>query len=93
LNKLSTDFKTSLKLEPKFIIYGETLISSVLDVARAVSRRAERMMTKMRSRGMLSNPKVLEYLNCLFDVLYLLARYEEKKAKVRPKHPIYASGP
>lgn len=87
LNKLSTDFKTSLKLEPKFIIYGETLISSVLDVARAVSRRAERMMTKMRSRGMLSNPKVLEYLNCLSDVLYLLGRYEEKKAGVKPKHP------
>lgn len=93
LKKLSTDFKTLLKLEPKFIIYGETYISSVLDVARAISRRTERMVTKMRSRGMLSNSRILEYLNCLSDVLYLLARYEEKKAKVRPKHPNYASGP
>jgi cob(I)alamin adenosyltransferase len=38
---------------------------------------------------MLHNAKILEYLNRLSDVLYLLARYEEKKAGVKPKHPSY----
>jgi cob(I)alamin adenosyltransferase len=89
LTRLSTDFEASLKPEPRFILYGETKSSSVLDVARAVSRRAERMIARMKSEKMLNNLKILEYLNRLSDVLYLLARYEEKKAGVKPKHPSY----
>jgi cob(I)alamin adenosyltransferase len=93
LSQLSADFEASLKPEPKFIIYGETLISSILDVARAVSRRAERRVAEMRSKKMLYNFKILEYLNRLSDVLYLLARYEEKKAGTKPKPPSYKSTP
>jgi cob(I)alamin adenosyltransferase len=89
LSQLSTEFETLLQPEPKFILYGETFISSVLDVARAVSRRAERRVAKMKSLGMLQNPKVLEYLNRLSDVLYLLARYEEYQSGVKPRHPAY----
>ena len=77
LSQLSTDFESSLKQEPKFIVYGETFPSSVLDVARAVSRRTERLVARMKSKRMLHNPKILEYLNRLSDVLYLLARHEE----------------
>jgi len=89
LSRLSADFEASLKPEPGFIIYGETQISSILDVARAVSRRAERLVAKMKSKRMLNSLKVLEYLNRLSDVLYLLARHEEKKMHVKPKHPSY----
>jgi cob(I)alamin adenosyltransferase len=89
LTRLSTDFEASLMPEPKFIIYGEAHASSILDVARAVSRRAERRVAEMKSKRMLSNPRILEYLNRLSDVLYLLARYEEKKAGVKARHPSY----
>jgi len=89
LSYLSSDFETSLKPEPGFIVYGEIHISSILDVSRAVSRRAERLVAKMKSKKILYNLKILEYLNRLSDVLYLLARYEEKKAGVKPKHPTY----
>jgi cob(I)alamin adenosyltransferase len=89
LNRLSTDFETLVKPKPGFIIYGETQKSSVLDVARTVSRRTERLVAKMKSKGMLRNLKILEYLNRLSDVLYLLARYEEKKVHVKAKHPSY----
>jgi cob(I)alamin adenosyltransferase len=89
LTRLSTDFEASLKPEPRFILYGETKSSSILDVARAVSRRAERMIARMKSEKMLHNLKILKYLNRLSDVLYLLARYEEKKAGVKPRHPSY----
>ena len=89
LTRLSTDFEVSLMPEPKFIIYGETYVSSILDVARAVSRRAERKVAEMKSKRMLSNPKILEYLNRLSDVLYLLARYEEKRAGAKPRYPSY----
>jgi cob(I)alamin adenosyltransferase len=43
----------------------------------------------MKSKRMLSNAKILEYVNRLSDVLYLLARYEEKKAGAKPRHPSY----
>jgi cob(I)alamin adenosyltransferase len=89
LTQLSTDFEASLKPKPKFIIYGGTYISSILDVARAVSRRGERRVAEMKSKRMLQNIKILEYLNRLSDVLYLLARYEERKAGVKPRHPSY----
>jgi len=89
LNRLSADFEALLKPEPGFIIYGETQISSILDMARAVSRRVERLVAKMKSKKMLHNVKILEYLNRLSDVLYLLARYEERQAGVKPKHPSY----
>jgi len=93
LSRLSIDFEALLKPEPGFIIYGETNISSILDVTRAVSRRAERLVAKMKSKKMLHNLRILEYLNRLSDVLYLLARHEEKKAHVKPKHPSYESIP
>jgi len=89
LTQLSTDFEASLKPNPKFIVYGETFISSLLDVARAVSRRTERRVAKMKAKKMLHNVRILEYLNRLSDVLYFLARYEEKKAGVKPRHPSY----
>ncbi len=89
LDRLSTDFEALLKPEPGFIISGETEISSILDVARAVSRRVERLVAKMKSKKMLRNLRILEYLNRLSDVLYLLSRYEEKRAHVKPKHPSY----
>jgi cob(I)alamin adenosyltransferase len=89
LGRLSADFEALLKPEPGFIISGETEISSILDVARAVSRRVERLVAKMKSKKMLHNLRILEYLNRLSDVLYLLARYEEKKAHVKLKHPSY----
>ena len=38
LIRLSTNFKTVLKLNPRFIIYGGTQISSMLDVAREGER-------------------------------------------------------
>lgn len=86
---LTRDFKTLAKPDSKFIIYGETLASSILDVARAIARRAERQLAKMKSKKILDNLKLLEYLNHLSGVLYFIARYEEKRAKAKPKHPNY----
>ncbi len=86
---LTRDFKTLAKPDLKFIIYGETLASSILDVARAIARRAERQLAKMKSKRILDNLKLLEYLNHLSGVLYFIARYEDKRAKAKPKHPNY----
>ena len=50
LSQLSTDFEALIRRQPQFIIYGELESSSILDVARAVSRRVDRLVTRMKSK-------------------------------------------
>jgi len=61
-----------------FVLPGENFISSSLDVARALARRAERRATTLLRKGVLKNSSFLVYLNRLSDLLYLLARFCEK---------------
>lgn len=61
-----------------FAIPGKDSVSSVLDIARAVTRRVERRTVTLRNKQMLKNTHILVYLNRLSDLLYLLARNHEK---------------
>ncbi len=61
-----------------FSIPGKGAASSALDVARAVTRRAERRSVTLLKRGMIVNPNIVIYLNRLSDLLYLLARSNEE---------------
>ena len=55
--------------------------AAILHFARAVSRRAERRaVTLMGEKGV--NQLILKYLNRLYDLLFYLARYENKKNNV-----------
>ena len=62
-----------------FCLPGANAVSGALDVARAVTRRAERRSVTLVRKGMLSNPHIIVYLNRLSDLLYLLARSDEQK--------------
>lgn len=65
-------------LPREFIVPGGSAASAALDVARTVVRRAERRVVGLRRRGMLPNAEVLRYLNRLSDLLFVLARYEDR---------------
>ena len=68
-----------------FYLPGEDLVSSTLDIARTVARRAERGIVTLKRKGMLKNNNILIYLNRLSDLLYLLARTHEKNPrKLKP---------
>ncbi len=62
-----------------FVLPGENLVSSVLDVGRTIARRAERRAVTLTKKNILKNPFILIYLNRLSDLLYLLARKCEKE--------------
>lgn len=64
-----------------FSIPGKNVSSSALDIARAITRRAERRCVTMVKRGMINNDNIITYLNRLSDLLYLLARLNEKNKK------------
>ena len=69
-------------LPPSFIVPGASPASAALDVARSVLRRAERRAVTLHERSMLANPEVLRYLNRASDLVFMLARYEDRALPV-----------
>jgi len=73
-----------------FIVYGGTMVSAYLDLARAVSRRCERLVVGVHKQGMRQiNPDTLQFLNRLSSVLYALARYSNYAHNCIEKPPSY----
>ena len=65
----------------QFVRPGGSPASAALDCARTIFRRAERrLITLQRTEEV--NPVILQYLNRLSDLLYVMARIEEQRAIV-----------
>lgn len=62
-----------------FCLPGENILSSSLDISRAIARRAERSMVTLKRKKILKNSDIIIYLNRLSDLLYLFARNYEGK--------------
>ena len=55
-----------------FLLPGESQFSAALHIARAISRRAERLSTALFRNGLIGSD-VLQYLNRLSDYFYAIA--------------------
>ncbi|KKP46106.1 MAG: ATP/cobalamin adenosyltransferase [Candidatus Woesebacteria bacterium GW2011_GWA1_33_30] len=64
-----------------FIIYSGTSRAVKLYYARALCRRAERLLVKLRIKN--EELRILPYINRLSDYLFTLARYTNFKKKVK----------
>ena len=73
------DLEDSVELPPSFIIPGASAASSAVDMARCIVRRAERHAVALKEQGRLTNPEILRYLNRLSDLLFVLARYQDRQ--------------
>lgn len=78
--ELMTELETAVSMPDGFILPGSTPASAALDVARAVTRRAERRCLSMERATGASKPYVRRWLNRLSLLLFVLARYEESRA-------------
>jgi len=67
-----------IELQSGFILPGECPASAALDLARAITRRAERRMVSLARQENIHFPHLLCYLNRLSTMLYILARAEEQ---------------
>jgi len=56
---------------------GANPYSAALEVARTTARRAERRMVALAAHGRVLRPVLLQYINRLSDLLWLLARAAE----------------
>lgn len=71
-------YKAEIDLPRAFIIPGASPASSAIDVARTMCRTAERRIVALREAGRLPNDEVMRYVNRMSDLLFVLARYEDR---------------
>ena len=73
----------SVELPPAFVIPGASPASAAFDVARSTLRTAERRTVALRDAGQLrEGSEVLRYLNRAADLLFMLARYQDRDIPV-----------
>ena len=88
LEKGIDELEDKLGMPSEFILPRGTISSSFLHLCRAMTRRAERTLVKVRTHLNL-NPAMLRYINRLSDLLYVLARQANKELDVKEQQPIY----
>ena len=67
--------------QPKFAGWatpGATLHAAALELARATARRAERRLVGLAAHGKTVRPVILQYINRVSDLLWLMAREAEQ---------------
>jgi cob(I)alamin adenosyltransferase len=80
LENLIDEYETKIRIPENFVIPGGASTgSAALDVARTVVRRAERRVVALKKTEMIKNYEMLNYLNRLADLIFTLARYEERE--------------
>jgi cob(I)alamin adenosyltransferase len=80
LATLITELEQAVTMPDGFILPGATTASGALDLARAITRRAERRCVTLERAGGLKNQHVRRWLNRLSLLLFVLGRYEEALA-------------
>ena len=78
LEGLIDELNDQIELPSAFIVPGASAASGALDLARGLLRTGERRAVELHEKGLLVNPEVLRYLNRLSDLLFMLARYEDR---------------
>ena len=82
IEKWIDDLTEQIDLPDKFTIPGASMASGALDLARSSLRSAERRMVTLYETNMLTNQENLRYVNRLGDLLYVLARYEDREVSI-----------
>ncbi len=70
--------ESEVPLPRAFIVPGGSVPAAALDLARTMIRTAERRIVELKEAGVLENAEVLRYVNRLSDLVFMLARYEER---------------
>jgi ATP:cob(I)alamin adenosyltransferase len=76
-----TDYVQAFESEVEltgFVIPGDTIQSAKLDICRTIARRAERRILSLDEKEKVSE-HVKKYMNRLSDLIYIMAKFEEKK--------------
>ena len=89
LEKKMDEFCSKVGIITKFTLAGGTPLSTHLDYARAICRSAERTFLASRLPLGARDTLTVAYLNRISSLLFVLARYANKKAGVKEDNPKY----
>ncbi|HEY4488295.1 MAG TPA: cob(I)yrinic acid a,c-diamide adenosyltransferase [Candidatus Paceibacterota bacterium] len=90
LGQLIKSIETELPPVTSFLLAGGTELSARLDVARAVSRRAERRLVTLHESGERAiSDASRAYANRLSSLLYALTRLVNNRAGIEEEKPNY----
>jgi cob(I)alamin adenosyltransferase len=79
LGAVLAEMEAAIELPREFIVPGETRVSASLELARTVTRRAERRTVTLAAEdAAIAEGHILPYLNRLADLLWVLARVAEQ---------------
>jgi cob(I)alamin adenosyltransferase len=78
----------NLKPLKQFILPGGSPEGAYLHLTRAVARRAERQCVALSRIGPV-NPQILQYMNRLSDLCFVLARYANSLKSMPESHPTF----
>ncbi len=85
LEKLTDEYDAKLPALRTFILPGGSQAGALLHLCRTVCRRAERAVVTLGRKEKV-RPEIGAYLNRLSDLLFALARYENRAAR-KPESP------
>ncbi len=80
LEALTDEYDGKVPALRTFILPGGSQTGALLHLCRTVCRRAERALVTLQRKEKVS-PEIGAYLNRLSDLLFVLARYENRAAK------------
>jgi cob(I)alamin adenosyltransferase len=66
-----------VQMPREFVVPGDSRAGAALHLARTVVRRAERLAVRLADAGLVGNDFLLQYLNRLSSLLFVLACYED----------------
>jgi len=92
LDAVLADTEAAIVMPGEFVVPGETRLSAALEVARTIVRRAERKAVAFRRAEPVEEDHLVQYLNRLADLLWVLARAAEQ-AESRVATPSRAKQP
>ena len=78
LERWIDNLANEVNLPPRFIVPGASAASGAIDLARTLTRDAERRIVALAESEPPRNDSVLRYVNRLSDLLFILARYEDR---------------
>lgn len=81
LDERIATLKAKATIPARFIVPGDDAAAAAIDLGRTIIRRAERGAARLLEDGVVTNRELLPYLNRLSDALFVLARFQEGKAK------------
>lgn len=90
LETIVDSIEKELPLIKSFFISGGTELASLFDIARTITRRAERRVIAVADEGKIDiKPFTKAYLNRLSSVLYAFARLSNFRAGISEESPDY----